>query len=136
MGNPAWKGQGMKNSGAAVLMLALASLLVGGCSDGLGSSAGATTNIMPNEMTVENAFNLLDKMKAEDLVTAPQHEQLRRALVEKIDHIVKRELSQIDVYRYISEKYDKLTNLRRLQKGGKISQAEYEKIRETVLGLS
>ena len=124
----------MKTTGAAVLMSALALVLVGGCA--------AETTSPPNyaetsQQVVQRTFTLLDRMKAEDLVTVQQHELLRQALVKKLDRgMPNGSDDRSSFYYYIFNKYENLQSLRSLQREGKITQAEFEKIRENVLDLS
>ncbi len=133
------KGTRMKTHGAAALIAAAmwvsAALgLLAGCAADPSTSPGPTWYSAQD--IVRKTFDLLDKMKAEGLVTPQQHEQLRQVLVKKMETEMPMAGNQPgDFYYYIANKNERLRDLRALQREGRITQAEYERIRETVLQL-
>lgn len=118
---------------AAVLALLVAGVLAG-CSEMSGIS-GAPRHITEADKRVQHTFNTLDRMKQEDLITADQHEQLRRVLVGKLTGGIPVGTDLEAFEWYIGGKYYNLQALHRLQTEGRMTADEYARSRDKVLDL-
>lgn len=125
----------MQNASAVVLTLLVAGALAGSltaCTESLEQKEFALS-----DRAVHDTFEMLDQMKREDLITADQHEQLRRVLVQRLESglpMGPKGRGSFEVY--ISQIHTKLAALRRLQRDGRITPDEFNQRREEELRIS